>query len=147
LLWALVLSSLPGAAPTVTAADLRAALARWRQQGPRDYDLVVVVSGAQTGRYEIQVRDGQPIAANREGRPLNRRTASYWTVPGLFDVIQHDLKYVDDPVRGFNAPAGSAVVLRAEFDAELGFPRRYQRSILGQSSDIDWRVTEFSRAR
>lgn len=144
-LLALAIAARQGAAPTVTTEDLRAALARWRQHGPRDYDLAVVVSGAQTGRYEVRVRDGRPIAAQRDGRELNRRTATYWTVPGLFDVIQHDLKYVDDPQRGFNAPPGSTVILRAEFDPDLGLPRSYQRSILGQASDVQWRVAEFQR--
>lgn len=141
----LAIAARRSAAPSVTSEALRAAIARWRQHGPRDYDMVVEVSGAQTGRYEVRVRDGGPIAGNRDGRPLNRRTATYWTVPGLFDVIQHDLKYVDDPQRGFNAPAGSTVILRAEFDPELGLPRTYQRSILGQSWDIEWQVTEFDR--
>lgn len=142
---ALAIAARRSAAPTVTSGALRAAMARWRQHGPRDYDLVVEVSGAQTGRYEVRVRDGRPIAGNRDGRDLNRRTATYWTVPGLLDVIQHDLKYVDDPQRGFNAPAGSTVILRADFDPELGLPRTYQRSILGMSSDIEWQVTEFQR--
>lgn len=141
----LAIAARRGAAPTVTTEALRAAIARWRERGPRNYDLVVVTSGRQTGSYEVQVRDGQPTAAQRNGRDLKRREATYWTVPGLLDVIQHDLKYVDDPVRGFNAPAGSTVILRAEFDPELGLPRTYQRSILGQQSDIEWQLTKFQR--
>ena len=145
-LLALAIAARRSAAPAVTTEDLRAAIARWRAHGPRDYDLVVETSGKQTGRYEVRVREGQPVAARRNGLDLKRREASYWTVPSLLDVIQHDLKFVDDPQRGFNAPPGSTVILRAEFDPELGLPRSYQRSILGQASDdIQWRIAEFQR--
>ena len=145
-LLALAIAARRSAAPAVTTEDLRAAIARWRAHGPRDYDLVVETSGKQTGRYEVRVREGQPVAARRNGLDLKRREASYWTVPSLLDVIQHDLKFVDDPQRGFNAPPGSTVILRAEFDPELGLPRSYQRSILGQASDdVQWRIAEFQR--
>ena len=45
--------------PRLTRETLDAAIARWQQAGPANYDLDLVLTGAQTGNLHIEVRDGE----------------------------------------------------------------------------------------
>ena len=143
----LVMRARRDALPPLTAESLQAARERWKQRGPRDYQLNVVVTGSQSETYHVEVRGGQPTAVTQgNGLPVKRRAAwAYWTVEGLFGVLDHDLRYVGDVARGFGAAPGSAVILRARFDAERGFPTEYERVILSPASEMRWQVTDFTR--
>lgn len=132
------------AAPVLTGDALAAARQRWEAHGPGDYRLDLVVTGRRASGYHVAVRDGKPTRVLCNQRPTPPRTWSYWTVPGLFDVVEHDIECADDPTEGFGASPGSRVVLRAVFDAELGYPRRYERLILGEPHlDMTWQITRF----
>lgn len=141
-----VLRARRDALPPLTPEVLQAAHERWKQRGPKDYQMNVVVMGSQSETYHVEVRGGRPEAVTYgNGLPVKRRaTWQYWTVDGLLGVLDHDLHYLDDPVRGFGANSGSAVILRARFDAELGFPVEYERVILSPASQMRWQVTEFT---
>lgn len=132
------------ALPPLTAEALQAAHERWRERGPKHYQMNVSVTGSQAERYRVEVREGSPVEVTRnEGLPVKRATWSYWTVDGLLGVLDHDLRFVEDPVRGFGARPGSAVVLRARFDDETGVPLDYERVILSPASQMRWTVTDF----
>lgn len=132
------------ATPELSFGALEAAQKRWRQSGPADYSLDVQVTGRQPGQYHVEVRGGEPVDVRRNGVSANRRTWHYWTVPGLFEVIEHDIECSEDPTRGFGARPGGKAVLRAEFDAELGHPKKFERLILGEPQlDMIWEVTRF----
>lgn len=132
------------AAPTLTGEALAAARQRWEARGPGDYRLDLVVTGRRASGYHVEVRDGKPSKVLCNQRPTTPRTWYYWTVPGLFEVVEHDIECADDPTEGFGASPGSRVVLRAVFDAELGYPRRYERLILGEPHlDMTWQITRF----
>lgn len=133
-------------APPLSAKSLEVAAKRWKAEGLADYDLEVLISGGQSGRYQVQVRNGRPKSVKRNGVAPRRGTWDSWTVPGLLGVIRRELELSADPVRGFNAPPGAEVVLRAQFDPKWGYPRRYQRSILDTSraaTEIEWQITTF----
>jgi hypothetical protein len=68
--------------------------------------------------------------------PRQRRTWDYWSVPGLFDIIEADL------TRAGESPPGS-VRLFAEFDPKYGYPSRYRRSESSAMRDAEWTVTRF----
>ena len=132
------------AAPELTSGTLQAAQERWQANGPTDYGMDLVVTGRQASRYHVEVRGGKPTQVLRNDRPITPRSWQYWTVPGLFEVLEHDMDCADDPTRGFGAKPGSRAVLRAEFDAELGYPRKFERLILGEPHlDMTWQVTKF----
>jgi hypothetical protein len=132
------------ALPRLTRADFDAAEALWRKNGPRSYDLDVVVSGNQPGRIHVEVRDGRPTAMTRNGvTPGQRRTWYPWTVPGQFDTIRFELDAATDPQGSFGGVPGGQLVLRARFDPRDGRPLRYERIVLGRQMDAAWEVVRF----
>jgi hypothetical protein len=131
-------------APPLTADVLADAQERWRKHGPADYRMDVIVTGRQASRYHVEVSGGKPTRVLRDDRSTTARTWHYWTVPGLFEVLEHDMECSDDPTRGFGAQPGSQAVLRAVFDSELGYPRKFERLILGEPNlDMTWEITLF----
>lgn len=128
----------------LTRAAYDEASRRWDEQAPANYNLDVEVTGNRPGKIHVEVRDGQAVHMVRDGvEPRQRRTWYYWTVPGMLDTIGQELEKIDDPARGFGAPAGSEVILRAEFDETLGYPVSYSRVVAGQNLDMGWKVTDF----
>jgi hypothetical protein len=133
-----------GRRPRLTREAYDHANRLWDEHGPANYNLDVDVSGNRPSQIHVEVRDGQAIEMLRDGvEPSQRRTWYYWTVPGMLDTIGQELDKVDDPEKGFGAPAGSQVILRAQFDDRLGYPRSYSRVVAGQNLDMGWTVTRF----
>jgi hypothetical protein len=46
-------------------------------------------------------------------------------------------------VASFNSPRASEMIIRAEFDPKYGYPRQYDRVVLGTDFEIHWKVTRF----
>jgi hypothetical protein len=132
--------------PRLTPEALTAAMGRWESVGPRDYDLELVLTGAQTGNIHIEVRGGEVTSMTRDGHtPVQRRTWDFWSVPNQIAMIAEDLaSAAGDPQRAFGVSDRGQVVLQAEFDPALGYPRRYRRQVLGTNNSIEWRVTLFT---
>lgn len=133
-----------GRMPPLSSERLASAQRQWDERGPSDYDIELQLSGRQTGRYHVEVRDGRAVAMTRNGVAPPRRVWPQWTVPGLFEILEHDLVHVDDPEKGFGMPKGSTVLLRAVFDERFGYPRKYARTVLGTALDEEWDVTGFA---
>ncbi len=130
--------------PALTDETLASAKAHWAESGIDDYSLEVEILGRQPGVVKLKVLDGQPVEMTRDGRvPDQRRTWAAWTVPSQFDMLATELQGKQDPVQGYNAPAGSQVVLKAEFDPKLGYPLHVRRQVLGTELNVEWRVTKF----
>lgn len=130
--------------PQLTRESFDAAVARWAEHGPDDYDLDVVVQGNQPGKIHVEVRGGQVTAMTRDGNtPSQRRTWDYWSVPGQFDMIQIELDSQTDPRGQFAGTSGQQLVLWADFDPQYGYPRRYHRVLLGAQQDMQWDVIRF----
>jgi hypothetical protein len=128
----------------LTEAGYEAALERWKANGPTSYDLDLVLGGNQTGDIHVEVRDGQVTRMTRNGVAPERRAAwDYWSVDSQFQIIGDEMDMARDPKRGFAAPPGSRVIQRADFDPELGYPREYQRTVLGTRLDIHWKIAHF----
>jgi hypothetical protein len=58
------------------------------------------------------------------------------------DIIHSELHECD---RIFGNQTGVEVIQQAEFDPELGYPRRYRRIVLGGNSEVEWEITEFKK--
>jgi hypothetical protein len=138
-----VLLSLRSHPPAMTEADLDGAIARWKTHGPSSYEMTVEVSGRQNGMLHVVVKDGRPESVERNGVATPERTWKYWTVEGMFGTIRTDLEGLDQPERAFGEKDLSQLVQEAEFDTELGYPRRYRRAVLSTGEFIEWEVTEF----
>jgi hypothetical protein len=130
------------ALPPLTADDLAAAERLWAERGPSDYDLDVEIGGRQSGRFHIEVRSGRTTTVTRNGVQPQRRTWDTWTVPGMFDTLDQELELAARPEGAFGQP-GARAVMRAVFDDDLGFPKRYERFVLGTVYEIRWEVTRF----
>lgn len=129
--------------PEITLAKLDAAQSLWNERGPASYRMNIAVGGRQPGPVEIEVHNGRVARMTRNGVvPSQERTWEYWTVPSQFETIREDL---DSAGRegGFGAPPGTRSILRAQFDPQLGYPLRYQRSVLGTDLNLDWTVNSF----
>ena len=130
--------------PLLTEAEFQAAQERWQKYGPASYDMDVLLAGNRPGPVHVEVRDGKVTRMTRDGIvPKQRRTWEFWTVPAMFDTIQRELEMAEGGPRGSPDAAGTKRELRARFDAELGFPRRFHRTVQGANQEVDWTVTEF----
>jgi Family of unknown function (DUF6174) len=133
-----------GQRPRLTREAYEQASRLWDEHAPVNYQLDIEVTGNRPGKIHVEVRDGQAVHMLRDGaEPQQRRTWYYWTVPGMLDTIGQELDKVDDPEKGFGAPAGSEVILRAKFDKRVGFPSSYSRVVAGQNLDMGWTINAF----
>jgi hypothetical protein len=129
--------------PPMSASDYEAAVARWESNRPANYEMELEVSGRQSGTMYVVVKGHEPASITRGGVPIPKHSWAYWTVDGLFKVIHTDLEGLDQPERAFGTPDVSQLVQQAEFDAELGYPRRYRRAVLSTGDSIEWEIVEF----
>jgi hypothetical protein len=132
--------------PTLTPELFEAAHERWKSAAPRNYDIEVRVAGPQAAVYRAEVRDGEPIAAWRNGQSLtSRRTFGTWSVVGMFATISRDIDAIErSAAKGAQMP----LILRAEFDTRYSYPARYRRIDNGSRKGGDaiavtWDVVEF----
>ncbi|HEY5311730.1 MAG TPA: hypothetical protein VIK18_04400 [Pirellulales bacterium] len=134
-----------GQIPALTPQRLETARSLWQAHGPRDYEMDLRIGGRQPGVVHIKVHDDQPTAMTRDGvTPKRRATWSAWTVPNMLDTLEIELAGADNPERGFGAPPGARVIERADFDPKTGYPRAYERFILGTALDMSWQVVSFT---
>jgi hypothetical protein len=135
--------------PRLAPADFYAAFDRWKASAPPDYNIEIEVTGPQAAVYRVEVRGGHPVAALRNGHPLTqRRTFGTWSVPGMFSTMARDVDAVERRAAGRTKPGEVELILKAEFDPQYHFPRRYQRIEWGSRRGSDaktatWEVKEF----
>ena len=130
--------------PALTPALFYAAHDRWKAIAPPDYDVEVRVTGSQPATYRVEVRDGEPQAAWRNGQPLTtRRTFGTWSVPGMFSTISRDIEAVERHAAGKAERFTPRLTLRAEFDPQYHYPKRYRRIQQWSTVEVAWEVTRF----
>ncbi len=125
--------------PLMKAAEFEAAQAKWNQRGPANYDMDLEGNFNLKGRLHVEVHNGKVTAMTLDGQPKPKRLWDYYSVPGLFGIIREDLERnaaaVTNPEK--------VVIQQAEFDSELGYPRRYQRSGASAGQGGDWKIVRF----
>ncbi len=125
--------------PALTRSDFDAAWQRWESHGLQNYTITTVVEGRQPATYWVQFVDGNVVSATRNDHPLpGKRTIGTWSVPGMFDTIEHDLETIDSPQPSLQ------LELRCMFDETWGYPRKYIRSDYTSGTTTRWLVTDFS---
>jgi len=135
--------------PLLTPEAFYAAGDRWKASAPADYNIEIQVAGPQAAVYRVEVRGGQPAAAWRNGQPLKQhRTFGTWSVPGMFSTMARDVDVVERRTAGHAKPGETELIVKAQFDPQYSFPRRYQRIEWGsrRGSDavtVTWEVREF----
>jgi len=130
--------------PTLTPELFYAAHERWKAVAPPNYDIEVRVTGSQPATYRVQVRDGEAEAAWRNGRELSsRRTFGTWSVPGMFSTISRDIEAIERHAAGKADRFTPRLTLRAEFDPEYSYPKRYRRIQNRSTVEVAWEVVKF----
>ena len=135
--------------PRLTPEIFAAAQERWKAVAPSDYDIVIRVTGPQPATYRAVVRGGQPRQAWRSGEELTSvHSLGTWSVPGMFGTISRDLEAIERRASGRALPGTPELILKAEFDAQYSYPKRYRRIEWGsrRGSDavtVTWEVTSF----
>jgi hypothetical protein len=136
--------------PPITFEILDAAVKRWSENGPQDYEFDAELTGVNPSIVHVEAKNGQVTAMTMNGRPTKPHTWDDWSVPGLFGVIRRDLEVCMNPknqnkqVDGADANAAQAevVVPRGTFDPKLGYPEQYHR-VTPTGRDAKWRITRF----
>lgn len=129
--------------PPITMAELDAAVDRWSEHGPKNYDLDLELSGANSAAVHVEVRDGEVVQVIYDGRKLQSRLWDDWSVPGLFAIIRIDIESC--MAKRDSAQKGVAAVNvepRGLFDDRYGYPLRYRR-VTSSGADANWVVTQF----
>ncbi len=129
--------------PELTVDDFDRAWEHWQKNSPENYDIYIQVTGRQPAIYEISVREREVILAVCNGDRLkSKRTWGTWSVPGMFQTIEHDLERLAEFKK--NQRAGPPpLLLHVQFDQVHGYPGQYHRLELGTQMQVDWKVTEF----
>jgi hypothetical protein len=128
----------------LTRAAYEAAAARWDANGPASYNLDVELAGGRPGHVHVEVRKREVTRMVRDGVvPAQQRTWYYWSVPGMFDTIEQELDMAQDPVRSYGASGAARVAMWADFDPKYGYPRQFDRVVLGADLEVHWKVTRF----
>lgn len=140
----LMVAMRPAPLPALTDESLAAARAKWESQGPKSYDLELVIRGREPGKVVAEVRNGEVTRLTRDGRePDQRRTWQYWSVPAQFDTLDEELADVHKAASGFADSKNVQTRLEAQFDPRFGYPAKYRRIVIGNNLSMSWEVTRF----
>jgi hypothetical protein len=132
----------------LTAEAYQQALDLWAKNGPQDYELDLELGGNRPGKIHVEVRGGEVVHMTRDGvEPSQKRTWDYWSVPGQLETIGQELEMARDPAGSFKVPGATQMVMWAEFDPQYGYPRQYDRVVLGADFEVHWKVTRFQPLR
>lgn len=127
--------------PELTSERLAEAQARWQKAQWKNYRVEVDVQSRQREQYAVEVRNGEPRQAWRNGRALTQtRVFDTWSVPGMFTTLADDLDVAHRG--GDKANAGAQLHLRCTFDVATGAPLRYRRIEWGNNFEILWQITK-----
>ena len=120
----IVVPLLSGRTEPVTKERLAEAARLWHAAKIANYAMDLETSGAQTGKYHIEVRDGQLARITRNGQAADPASGEFWTVDGLLRMIEQELDAAEHPGKGM-FPEQTQVWLRLRYDARSGYPVRY----------------------
>lgn len=133
-----------GALPELNRVRFEEAQNRWEKTAPESYNIEIEVAGNQAAHYRVEVRNGEVVSANRNGRPLRqRRTQGTWSVSGMFGTLSSDVENLEKVASGKADANTPRLRLRAFFHAEYGYPELYQRIQEKPDSEVSWKVTRF----
>jgi hypothetical protein len=109
----------------------------WKMQGRSDYTLHLEISGdkIESGEFVAEIKGKKLISVTRNGQTL-KNPDGFYTIEGLFRFLHDEIDLGRSPARYFNAPADSRVHQFMLLDKELGYPKRYVRSVFGTKHNI-----------
>lgn len=126
----------------LTPEQLEAAVARWKEKGPHDYEMEYTIRKMDdVETYAVQARKGKVISVTRNGQPVEERLYRYSEMPALFGFIEDFLRQdMADSQQGKRRTYATA-----SFDPEDGHLLRYVRSVLSSRERVEIYVARFRR--
>jgi hypothetical protein len=121
----------------LTPGQLAAAIQRWKEKGPRDYDMTFTKTVGEPETFVVEVRAGQVVSAERNGQPLEDRLLHYYSMNELFSYIK-SFQEVDAK------PGQPKTFTVATFDPNDGHLLRYIRRVMGTKQRAEITVTDFT---
>ena len=131
------------APPELTRAELASAWQRWQQHGPASYSYELRMRGALEDHRLVVVEGGEVVDMSIDGVAVAQSSWPFWTVDALLQSMSDELDNRADPPPGLGISDGDQMVLRATFDAELGYPTRFLRHLLGRQRSTEWEIVAF----
>ena len=140
IIFCLGLSNCSQKEPLVRSA-LEAGEQLWERQGRSDYRLHIEISGdkIESGKFVAEIKNKKLSSVTRNGKTLTKPD-NFYTIEGLFKFLHDEIDLGRSPARYFNAPADSKVHQFMLLDKELGYPKRYVRSIFGTEHNISLEI-------
>ncbi len=130
--------------PRLTTAALISAKSLWAQAGLRDYSMNITVGGRENARHQIVVANGKVSQMQTDSIEAPKRVWDFWTVDGLFTVLEEEVVNAQSPQRAFGVTDPKDVFLDASFDPVTGVPLHYLRQISGRSqATLEWKIKLF----
>jgi hypothetical protein len=126
-------------AQQLTSEQLHAAMQKWQDNGPRDYELQYVVkrSGSnEPDQYVVKVKEGMVVSATLNKYPLKYHQLENHSMTQLLKDIQAFMEK--------DAEAGTPwTFTRALFDEKDGHLLWYVRRVMGSRERVEIEVKEF----
>lgn len=133
-----------GEGDPLTEKKLAEARTLWKSAGLTEYDIEIEVSGGQQATHVLSVRGGKVTTMTTNGVAAPERIWAVWTVEGMFDTLETELRNAAAPKVPYGVDDPADVVLQVAFDDKLGLPRRFFRHVLGSDrGGIEWDITRF----
>jgi Family of unknown function (DUF6174) len=131
--------------PLLTIEEFDRAKRTWESSGIDSYDMDLAFNGGSNHDIiHLEVRKGMVTTMTKNKKPpAQERTWDEWTVPNQFSMIAADM--AKEAHGGFSTREGVVIVLRAEFDPEFGYPKKYVLEVVQGRSPLNsnWAVTHF----
>ncbi len=106
----------------------------------------VVVLGTEKHVHEVEVQSGKVVRMRTDGLDAPERVWAYWSVDGMFNVLEEELANAHSPQRVFGVNDPEDVFEDASFDAITGVPTRYLRQVSGiRRSAMEWEIRDFKK--
>ena len=125
----------------LTQQKLDAARMRWREAGPRDYDLEYTIEKIGSKEtFQVHVRDGKVVASTRDGQAEEPRLFRYRDMLYLFTLMEDFLEHDTQP--GMPRTFATAI-----FDQADSHVIRYVRSVKStlERQEIKTRLTRVEK--
>jgi hypothetical protein len=120
--------------PTVplTPALLAEAETKWKQRGPRDYDMDYTIKKPEsTERFRVQVRDGKAVSVKmNDNLAVESRIYPYHTMPALYE-------FIGEFMQQDAAPGGPRIFTNVLFDPVDGHLIHYVRSVASKRERVE----------
>ena len=129
--------------PEISPRELDQAIAKWKESGPKDYDLdMTIVSNAHKTDIHLEVRGGEGKRLVRNEIESTRpEELAQWTIEGQ---MQQIAAYIERDTSLAARNAGQQMVNVGKLHPDLGYPIEYSRQGTGDQTKFHVTIENFT---